>query len=351
MGGTYKRGKYWWIWYKDQHGQRHAESKKWTLKRDAEKELSVREVQIANHEFHGRHIEETTFNQIAALLIEDYKINKKRSTRATENRVTRMKKFFGNGKMKAICVPSRVRQFILDCQAEDLSNAYINRYLSALKRMYALGHQRTPKLVAEVPHISLLDENNIRSGFFEHGEYLKLHAELPKYLRLALTISYISGIREGENFTIELEQVNFISGTIRLRQVDTKNKQPRVFYLTGKYYEELLRQKEELDTQHPECRHLIHNEGKPVKSFKAAWKSACVRAGVPGRLFHDLRRTAARNMLAAGVPEKQIMQIGGWKTRSMFDRYNIVNEENLKKASDSVIGYLAEQEAAIERKK
>jgi integrase len=349
MGSVYKRGDYWWIKFKDQFGAYQYESQKWIKKKDAETHLSIREAQVAKHQFAGLHIEEVTFDQLAALLNEDHAINKKKSTRSTEKRIERMKKYFGG--MKAIYIPSRVKPFIQWCQKKELANAYINRYLSALKRMFSLGYRHSPKLVAEIPYIPMLDENNVRSGFFEHGEYMRLHAELPTYLKLALTIPYISGIREGEVFTIELEQVNFVTGAIRLRQIDTKNKQPRVFYLTGKYYEELLSQKEIIDQSFPECTHLIHREGKPIKDFRMAWKSACERAGLKGRLFHDLRRTAARNMMAAGVPEKQIMQIGGWKTRSMFDRYNIVNEENLKKASYSVIDFLRKQEAEIERHK
>jgi integrase len=66
-----------------------------------------------------------------------------------------------------------------------------------------------------------------------------------------------------------------------------------------------------------------------VRVFKATWKKVCARAGVPGLLFHDLRRTAARNLRRAGVAENIIMQIGGWRTRSVFDRYAIITENDI----------------------
>src|SRR5215469_5781872 len=71
---------------------------------------------------------------------------------------------------------------------------------------------------------------------------------------------------------------------------------------------------------------------KPVKMFRGTWKNACKYAGVPGLLFHDLRRTAARNLRRAGVAEGVIMKIGGWRTRSVFERYAIVSRNDIADA-------------------
>jgi integrase len=69
--------------------------------------------------------------------------------------------------------------------------------------------------------------------------------------------------------------------------------------------------------------YIFHRKGTPIVSFRKTWANACKFAGVPGRLFHDLRRCAARNLLAAGVPQAVAIKITGHKTDSMFRRYAI----------------------------
>ena len=77
---------------------------------------------------------------------------------------------------------------------------------------------------------------------------------------------------------------------------------------------------------------LTRPDGKPVRDFRETWAKACTFAGVPGLLFHDLRRTAARNLRRAGIAEGVIMKIGGWRTRSVFERYAIVSQTDIADA-------------------
>jgi integrase len=151
--------------------------------------------------------------------------------------------------------------------------------------------------------------------------------------------AYITGWRTlSELLPLEWRQVDFSgAGTLRLDPGTTKNGDGRVFPLTQDLRAVLLEQKAQTEALQRELGILIpyvfHHHGKPFKGYRKAWKTACRKACLPGRIPHDFRRTAVRNLVRAGVSEVVAMKMTGHKTRSIFDRYDIVNQGDLNDAA------------------
>ena len=87
----------------------------------------------------------------------------------------------------------------------------------------------------------------------------------------------------------------------------------------------------------PDSPLVFHRDGIPIRRWRTAWRTACQAAGVPTRFLHDCRRTAARNLIRASVPERVAMLLTGHKSRAIFDRYNIIHEQELLDAGDQLV--------------
>ena len=186
----------------------------------------------------------------------------------------------------------------------------------------------------------MLKESNTRKGFFEYEEYLTLKDTLPSHLRSVAIFAYHTGWRLGEIRGLTWDKVDLKQGIIRLDPGETKNEEARTIYLNDELVKEIkaLHSNRRLD-----CPYVFHLNGQPIGEFRKSWKTACRMAGLKGRLFHDFRRTAIRNMVRSGITERVAMKISGHKTRSVFDRYNIVSDQDLKEAARKQQEYINSQ--------
>jgi integrase len=161
---------------------------------------------------------------------------------------------------------------------------------------------------------------------------------LPDYLQHLTRFAYLTGWRKAEILGLTWEMVDMVGGTVSLPT--SKNGRGRVVALVGELWALMQRRQAERTIGLRQVDYVFHRFGVPIRSFKEAWKDATRRTGLQGKVFHDLRRTAVRNLIRAGVPEKVVMDMTGHRTRSVFDRYNITSAEDVREAAQRLGAYL-----------
>lgn len=348
MGSVYKRGKRWWIQYY-QNGKPFQESSKSKKKMVAVALLKQREGDIAKGKPLGIHFDKVLFDELAEDFLADYELNGRKSLERAQFSVNHLKGFFEGMRVVDITT-ARIKSYIKTRLADGAANATINREMAALKRMLSLGAQDTPPKVDRVPYIPMFQERNVREGFFEHHEYLALIKALPAYLRGPVTFAYNTGWRKSEIFGLTWQHVELNEETVRLEADETKNSEARTVYLD----KELLKMFKLQNLRRKKgCDYVFHKDGKKIVHFRPDWNRACREANLgygykldskyvdkwvkkglsEGPIMHDFRRTAVRNMVRAGIPEGVAMKISGHKTRTVFERYNIVSASDLKAAA------------------
>jgi integrase len=347
MGNIYKRGKVYWIQYY-RNGKPYRETTKSEKEADAKHLLKKREGEISEGKLPGIYFDRVKFDELAEGFLRDYRINQRKSLDRAERSIKQLKKYFEGYRVSDITSP-KIEVYIETRLEEGAANATINRELSALKRMLNIGARQTPPKVDRVPYISMLKENNTRKGFFEHAEFVALRDELPDYLKGFVTFAYKTGWRMSEITGLTWSQVDRDNGIVRLEPGETKNDDGRTVYLDDEL-RDVFNDQWELRKKSRKLTPYVfpgNNGDEQIKDFRFSWNKACTDANIGKKLFHDFRRTAVRNMVRAGIPEGVAMKISGHKTRSVFDRYNIVNDADLQLAAQKQAIYLKSQISTV----
>jgi integrase len=338
-GRIFRRRSVYWIAYYHR-GKEHRESSHSESEKEARRLLKKRIGEVGTGRFTAPREERVTFEDLAKALLTDYEINRRRSLRSARLSISHLREFFGLERAVDITTDG-VKAYAASRQKEGAANASINRELAALKRMFSLAVQ--DGRLSTTPYIPTLHEDNARQGFIDHGAFIALRDHLPEYLRDPVTFLYLSGWRLGEMKALEWRDVDLAGKVVRLRPEISKNKDGRVLPLSGEPLEivERAHARRRFD-----CPFVFHRDGDLIGDFRKAWSNACKAAGLARILVHDLRRTAVRNMVRAGIPDRVAMTLSGHKTRSIFDRYNIVSEADLEQAAERLQSHLATQSNA-----
>lgn len=342
MGSLYRRGQVWWIkYYVD--GRPVRESARTEKETEARTLLKRREGAVASGVPVSPSAERLRVDYLLRELVNDYEVNGKRSVDKARRCARRLSAAFGTRRAVSLTT-AEVRSYIATRQAEGAANGTINRELAALKRAFSLAVASQTLRVR--PFIPMLTEHNVRTGFLSEHDVESLAKRLPPALQLVLRFAAFSGWRKREVLGLTWANVDLARGVVRLEPGVSKGGEGREVYLTPEIASLFRRQRDNTTklerVQDRIIPWVFHRNGKPVRSFDGAWRAVRSRVGLAGVLFHDLRRTAVRNMVRAGIPERVAMQISGHKTRSIFDRYHIVSEGDLKEAAKKLSTFRAQ---------
>ncbi len=380
-GTLYRRpnSPYWWMSY-FLRGEQRLESTKETDQKKARKRLRqrLREVGadfIGAKKFTGPQTEKLSVAEILDLLKKDLEVRGKLSAQAL-SKLKPVKAALGP--MSAIAVTDEtVREYMLLRlkglkrkpkslmelglsklkRVRPVSNATVNRELEYLRQAYSLK----AKVIGQGPSIPKLDER-VREGFYERSEFEAIVRHLPEDLQDFACWGYYTGWRKGEISSLRWRELNMEDRQLRLRGQFSKNGEQRTVPLMGELWEIILRRWQARRYKGANGETVLSpfvffrkkgrgvpKGGVPITEFRKTWKAACKEADKPDALFHDFRRTAVRNMIRAGVPRRVAMLISGHKTESVFERYNITDDQDLVEAVRKTQAYVAR--LPTERKK
>jgi site-specific recombinase XerD len=339
----YKRGDIWWVkLYQD--GVPVYKTTKMPDKREAQRLHDIWAGELRQGTFLPQ-VDQTRYEELVEDLRQHYRNTESRDLVEVNKRLKHLDAFFA-GTRAAKIDAALVARYIEQRKAQKSANGTTNRELGVLTRMFRLALENGR--VTRVPIIRKLKEAAPRQGFFEREPFEAVRKHLSEDLQAAATVAYTFGWRtQSEVLTLERRQLDLAAETLRLDPGTTKNDDGRLVYLTPELKTLLTAQVERVKTLERQLERIIpylfphlptpHVSSRLVgtqrRDFRKAWVTACKLAGVPGALRHDCRRTAVRNMVNEGVPERVAMKVTGHRTRSVFDRYHIVSPADLKEAS------------------
>jgi integrase len=338
----YKRGGKWWFHFeltqdgRTKHYQRSAKTGDRNL---AEKRERTFRVRIENAEFGIKELSEKkpdlTIGQLLDGLEADFKLRGIYSARNRSN-IKLAREAFTSTMKAADLTTQQIDSYIEKRIREKYAPASTNRMVGLVSQAFKLAIKRGD--IERAPQFRHLSEaGNEREGFFEADEFAGLLDHLPDDLKDFCRFAYTTGWRKGEIASIRWSDIE--GDVVRLRGENSKNGEARSIVLTGELAQIIERRRQARVVRDGLTHFVFHRDGAPVREFRKAWASACKKAGLSGKLFHDFRRSSVRDMIRSGVPQSIAMKISGHKTASMFRRYDIASEDDLREAMERVERY------------
>jgi integrase len=334
--GVIRESEVFWVRFR-QHGQTIRQSTETTSEAKARAFLREREGKVALHLPVTPGADRLTLAEAVDLIRSDYLVNGRKSRRTLEYPLAHLQAHFGPAARLGRLTTAHVEAYKAARLATGVKPATINRELAALGRMAALCRHQYGLHVPFV--LKKFEERNVRTGFFEEEQFRAVCQHLRPELAALATVATLTGWRKSDLTSRQWRHVDFAHGWLRLEPEETKNGDGRMFPLIPELRQVLEAQRARVEAMQRAMGRVIpwvfvRDDGRPVGDFKKAWTTARKRAGIPGRIFHDFRRTAVRTLIRAAIPETVAMKLTGHRTRSVFQRYAIVEEGMLREAGE-----------------
>jgi len=332
QGSIYLRGKTYWIRY-SWNGMEHRESAKTSDQATAER-LLLKRLKSAEKPRSARERRYSLADMLDRIRLR-YAKKENRSFKNVE-----------------YCWPHIEAGFAFH-RATDIDNDAIEKYQAArreagakpatINREVAYVKLGIKLLGLPVPTIANLVEDNARQGFLRVGEFNNLLDEIrDPDARDLVEFLYNSGWRSSEPKAMQWHWLDLDNWTVRLPAEFSKNKKPRTLPLEGVLRDVIKRR---IKLRDPVSPFVFHRNGKPIKSFRRGFQSAAKRIELTDLVPHDMRRSAIRNFRKAGLSETDGMKLSGHRTRNVYDRYNIVDDEDSRQAMRQAQEYLKHEAA------
>lgn len=271
------------------------------------------------------------------MVVQDYQLNARRTTRRARSSLAHLEPFFAE--TPATKIGPLTADYVAHRLGEGAAAGTVKVELMILSRGFSLAVQAG--LLKYRPPIARLRVSNVRKYVIGPELADAILGYLPPDERDVAEMAYLLGWRTSEIVGLRWENVDLAARVITLDPGTTKNGEGRTlpygrFPQLAALIERRRRKTVELEARLG-CKipSVFHRRGQSIRGIRYAWERACERAcerlGLEeSPVFHDWRRVAARNLVRAGVPIKVAMEILGHKTRSMFDRYHIVVEDDIQ---------------------
>lgn len=333
-GRIFRRGETWWIaYFRDGTEFRESTRSKlnpWRKQADDPKNAEAAALRFLDYRLKETHQpvfvaprdQKITIHELLDSYSRDLKLRGRLSV-GTKSLIKIVGAHFGEWRATAV-TSDAISQYVERQLAEGYRPASINRRMEILSAAFRLAIRE--RRLTECPYIRSLSEvGNARQGFTSRRVLDQVIENLPQYLRDVTLFAFLSSWRKGEILTLEWANVH--ADAIRLRAENSKERESRSLALDGELAEVIERRGKVANGPL-----VFQKDGKPVGDFRKSWATACKLAGIPGLLFHDLRRSGVRDLIRAGVSPHVAMSISGHKTDSMLRRYAVISESDQRAA-------------------